>query len=180
MKTIPIPTFLKQCVRVLRQEKRWRKPPAGLFYFGPMDFILAHGRHWTPASFPVGRYPLGFEKECYRNAANLAFDHVELTYVEGYATSMLPVEHAWCIDDQGRVVDNTWTDGRAGVEYFGVAFNTKFLREHVYHRERYGLIEGYGRGFPLLKIPRSRKKEFLNLRAYRLPKPKPQKQNGNP
>lgn len=169
---ISIPTFLKSCVDLMRKGNRWRQPPRGLYYFGPMDFILRHGRHWKPAPFPFGKYRLGFDKECFRNAATLAFEHAELTYCEGYASSLLPVAHAWCIDTDGRVVDNTWTDDRAGTEYFGVPFKIAWVREQVYRHERYGLIEAYERRFPLLRIPPKRRDEFLDAGAYRLPKPK--------
>lgn len=56
-------------------------------------------------------------RECFRNAF-LTAQHYGLTYVEGLATCIIPVHHAWCVTAEGEVVDPTWKT--AGSEYFGV------------------------------------------------------------
>jgi hypothetical protein len=52
-------------------------------------------------------------------------------YVEGYAHHRLGVilEHAWAVDEQGRVIETTWPD--AGTTYFGVAFDEAALRRAI-------------------------------------------------
>jgi hypothetical protein len=89
-------------------------------------FMLEHGR-----DYPVGQHtfslPRAEPKACFRNAAILAFKLPHLTYVEGKVGVFgVPIEHAWCIDEEGVVVDPTIdrniTDGtfeRIG-PYFGV------------------------------------------------------------
>jgi hypothetical protein len=65
----------------------------------------------------------GPKKQCFANAAQLARSTSGLHYVEGYAVAgrlMLPLAHAWCVDDEGRVYDPTWPDGR---DYYGVVFD---------------------------------------------------------
>lgn len=167
-----IPTFLKDAIQVITEGKGYRRP-RGLFYDGTEDFILKHGRHWTPAPFP-SRYPWGVDGEAFRNAAKLAFSFHELVYCEGYAVQpekLIPEQHAWCADAQGRVVDNTWFT--YGEEYFGVPLRTRLVTDQMYRQARYGIIQAMERGFPLLKIPPDRASEFTHGPAYRLPKFKP-------
>lgn len=81
--------------------------------------ILAATGQVFPQRVEMGHY--GKPKDCYRNAWELSLDG--LHYVEGYAIAgdlAIPLEHAWCVDDAGRVYDNTW---RKGHDYFGMAFN---------------------------------------------------------
>ena len=79
--------------------------------FGPNPvtrFMLTEGRE-----FPVGpqtyALPRGTPKECYANAAHLAIWNKKLTYCEGQVMTILPIDHAWCIDEDGVVVDPTLT-----------------------------------------------------------------------
>jgi len=61
--------------------------------------------------------PKGRLKECFRNAWNLVQDHPdELTYVEGYATSLAVCHHAWVLDPDGHVQDATWRTPDDGPE----------------------------------------------------------------
>lgn len=102
-------------------------------------FLLAAGIAGGPRS--TARYKRGLPKKCYQNAFELATNNPDLTYCEGRAVgAMFPVEHAWCIDAQGRVVDNTWIDGDAQQAYFGAAFKTDFLLGWVERQARYGVL----------------------------------------
>lgn len=78
------------------------------------------------------------------NAARLAMDNPDLTYVEGYADSdLFPMEHAWVVDPDGRVIDNTWR--KPGTVYYGVPFTRKFLMRALGVSGYYGLL-GYAHG----------------------------------
>lgn len=114
------------------------------------DFVLRHGRSYTPARLPqrIRRMTI---KQCFANCTRLALRHEDLTYVEGFALNIIPVHHAWCIDADGNVVDPTWEYGEH-LEYFGVAFSTTYLRS-VFSDERkkfYGLIDSPETDWPLL------------------------------
>lgn len=109
----------------------------GLMY----RFYLAYGHAFSPRALPSS-FPVGTPRECYRNAGMLALEYPDLTYVEGLAdNSILPVSHAWCVDSQGKVVDNTWTS-TAQTTYFGVPVQTQVLEEHVSQTGYWGLFEG--------------------------------------
>jgi len=106
----------------------------------PSTFTLKMGRTWAAQPLPawVARGP---QRQCYLNAGTLALENADLTYVEGYAQPLrgLPVHHAWCVDAEGRVIDNTFTDPEAA-QYFGVPLTTKTLRELVEVTRQWGLF----------------------------------------
>src|SRR4249919_2170558 len=79
--------------------------------FGPNvynDFMIAHGVEFPfgPSSFEG---PRGEKHGCFMNALHLAHDNpTSLTYCEGkIAIHGVPLDHAWCIDANGFVVDPT-------------------------------------------------------------------------
>jgi hypothetical protein len=113
---------------------------AALEHF-PSKFILKHGRLWSAALLPdcFRQAPLG---QCYRNATRLAMKHPELAYVEGYAShdGRFPLQHAWTVDFDGRVVDPTWEKPDTS-EYFGIPFATCFLRKRMKETGIFGLLD---------------------------------------
>lgn len=61
-------------------------------------------------------------RECFRNCALIALKHPELTYVEGMACKLIPVQHAWLVNAEGEVIDPTYvlTEEYENTDYFGV------------------------------------------------------------
>jgi hypothetical protein len=113
-------------------------------YDNTYDLVAKEGKFFKPAaSLPEG-VKRGKMKECYRNAAMLAMENDDYTYCEGIAYSKaingFPFNHAFCIDKEGNVVDPTWKDGTA---YYGIPFNTDFLRKTVVLTGVWGLIPDY-------------------------------------
>jgi len=109
--------------------------------------LVAHGKVCTPQKLPRC-YRRGTVRECYRNAYNLAMMHNELQYVEGLALPDfmdIPIDHAWCIDDNGMVVDNTWPT--VGKEYFGVPFDIKFVCNVIIDTGHFGAIAWHSETF---------------------------------
>jgi hypothetical protein len=97
-------------------------------YAGPADLVLRTGRIFTPHPFPA-RYTRGMVKQCFNNAFGLAArTRGKLRYCEGYAAGVIPVEHAWCIDAEDRVVDPTWTGENLGELYFGIVIDLDTVR----------------------------------------------------
>lgn len=90
-----------------------------LAYANAPDFESGRSRHYSKRS------------ACYLNAALLASDTPDLTYVEGYAWPNqfpFPVEHAWVMTPTKRIIDPTWGHLHDPTTYYGVPFHTDWLR----------------------------------------------------
>lgn len=108
----------------MRQLKRQMHEghPLGWHYLGIEDFLLQHGTWYkTPGTIPEDA--LGTMKECFRNSFLNSIQH--LTYVEGYALHIIPVHHAWNVDESNNLIDATWKN--SGLAYLGVPFKGKKL-----------------------------------------------------
>jgi len=121
-------SLTKQHLELMAQLQAMNRPPLPT----PIQFLLAHGS----AMQVRGKQPrrLGIPKACYWNAYNLARRRKRLRYVEGFALSLIPVEHAWCIDEDGRIVEPTWNH-KSGflsepipTDYFGMTFDLELVR----------------------------------------------------
>lgn len=105
------------------------------------EFMMAHGRDYrfNKKSFKGKR---GEPKNCYGNSTMLAAMNPDLTYVEGKVTIHgVPLDHAWCVNEKGRVVDPTIINkGQVG-EYFGVPFKTRYVKRAVMINKYFGLLD---------------------------------------
>ncbi len=117
-------SMLEYMNNMLELRKRGKFPrPDGFHYLGMEDFLLQHGRWYTPQPLPSTVKRLRI-KECFRNSLMTACEH-GYKYVEGLAFGcVMPVHHAWNVDDKGNVIDTTWESGEA---YFGVEFPIKLV-----------------------------------------------------
>jgi hypothetical protein len=126
-----------------------KKLVGGRKYFGEYDFLLANGVEFKK-TVKVDR-DLGEMGECYANAGRIALMEDEWTYVEGLAflPGLIPMSHAWLVNDAGEIWDPTW-EYEAETEYFGVAFNTEYLRKTIMETEYWGLL-GWGTNDALME-----------------------------
>lgn len=105
--------------------------------------LLAKGRSCKGMRFDKKRMP---SKQCFRNALVHAQAH-GLAYAEGYALSgsltkrglVLPVEHAWCVDGQGRAIDPTWEEPEASF-YLGIEFDAADVWKRVERNGTFGVF----------------------------------------
>lgn len=105
-------------------------------------FLLAAGQAWDTRNLSH-RHPAGPRGSCYRTAFELATKHPgELAYCEGRALSgLVPIEHAWCVDSRGAVVDTTWS--AEARHYFGVCFELGWLTAWVDSRGFHSVLANF-------------------------------------
>jgi hypothetical protein len=120
-------------------------------------FLVRHGRLWDWRPLPKG-IKAGGDRYCYKYATDIALKECGYVYCEGFAfNGVLPVEHAWCVDGYGKVMDPTWdrlNRRQPVVEYFGVAVKTEFLRALVLETGAYcGVLKLPRQGCPILSAP---------------------------
>ena len=123
-------------------------------YASQADFILKHGRAFEWRALARG-VRMGVPRQCFRNSVRLALRRPRFfTYVEGYAidtwVGRCPVAHAWCVDQEGFLVDSTWDDG---TDYFGVPFRVAYVKRMAGARRDYSLIDNEEMGVPLITGP---------------------------
>lgn len=109
--------------------------------FFETSFCQIYGVLKTSSPFPKGlnRGELG---ECYSSAGKLALTRPdEFIYCEGWAQSSIgiPLQHAWCIDHRGNVVDPTWPH-REDAQYLGFPIKTTALRDRVLNTQSWGFF----------------------------------------
>jgi hypothetical protein len=135
--------YLKMEANFLKKSHR----PPGFIYTPISEFVLKNGKFMGSRSIASNQCPKGEAKQCFYNAYHLAsmFDFI---YCEGYAAGIIPVHHAWCIDEDGNILDNTWDTGE---EYFGVPFDLKYVNKTILKRKKYGVIDNWEMKWPLLR-----------------------------
>lgn len=100
-----------------------------------LDKIIQCFRHFSPPTEPA---QLLFKERhaCFYNSAcNAEHSGKPLLLVEGFATSVIPMLHAWNINTTGdKTLDSTWYNdetGRPGENYFGLVIRPEFMRKHM-------------------------------------------------
>lgn len=107
------------------------------------QYLVEHGRAFPErAGWPRG-VRWGTPKECFRNAFLLAerYRARGWRYCEGIGVNYIPCMHAWVLDSDGQVVDNTWKERAGGPrEYFGVALSLDLVRTVMLQTHHWGVI----------------------------------------
>lgn len=113
------------------------------------EFVLTNGRAYKAAERPTG-IRQGVMRQCFKNATELHLKcSKRYSYCEGYALNIIPVLHAWCVDQDGNVVDPTWPD-QQDCQYYGVEIPRQYLVRTMIETEHYGILDNYKEGFPLM------------------------------
>jgi hypothetical protein len=125
-------------------------PTANAQFYSLAEYIAKFGKDYLPQACPK-KHKAGLPQMCFQNARNLASRH-HLTYVEGFALpdfANIPIFHAWCVDEKGHVIDNTWS--KQGKAYRGVAFALDFVRAQLKNTNCMSVLDNWQNGFPLLR-----------------------------
>ncbi len=139
------------------------------------SLMLTHGRpfYMNERSF-VGRR--GGKKKCYMNAYTLADPYniedmrkrfhldpgCNPVYVEGWCYEChMVIEHAWCLDQNGRVIDPTLREGHAS-GYFGIPFQWDYVWRTASRTEGYGIISYKNPDLPTTPVEQFLLEKFLH------------------
>lgn len=99
-----------------------------------LRWLIANGRFFNPASRDR-EYPLGEPNACFLNAQTQVLNSDTLTYVEGFATTIVPHHHAWIADASGNLVEPTWQPDTSknpiDIAYFGVPLTKNSVKHSV-------------------------------------------------
>jgi hypothetical protein len=106
-----------------------------------VELVLDLGTWHTAAPLPAELQSWrGPDGACYINSARLADAMPSLRYVEGFANPglahSLPLEHAWCVDEQDVVHDPTW-EVNGDCAYLGVPLRPGFRAEALQRPRRF-------------------------------------------
>lgn len=81
-------------------------------------------------------------KRCFDNCSKLAFRYKKLEYIEGYTFSLIPLEHAFLINNKNEIIDPTLAinhgdKDRYGSEYYGIIIPKNILLRLKVNQNRY-------------------------------------------
>ncbi len=117
------------------------------------ELIERAGTFYPGAKRPKGMRK-GRAKGCFENAGKLVMNSVDWKYVEGYAISErlgILIHHAWCLDENGIVVDSTWKDPQH-CQYMGIPFSDAQLCQQLVKNGVWGVFDiGYGFNVKLMR-----------------------------
>jgi hypothetical protein len=102
------------------------------------NFLLKHAQVFEKA---VLADVLGEKKQCYANSFRMVAGECSdrLVYCEGFANSIIPIEHAWVYDRSAEAVIETTWDKPANC-YFGVGFDRVWLTAHILKKRTFGVL----------------------------------------
>lgn len=137
--------MIKYLETVRKVQSGMNSKNTGWPYISIEDYLLKNGRFFRTSS--LIKVHRGKMKECFMNAQRLA-QMKGYRYVEGYASGIIPVLHAWTINEHDIVVDPTWDDKDA--VYFGVVIPMAYAFKVNLLRKAYGVLDAYEIDYPLL------------------------------
>jgi hypothetical protein len=117
---------------------------------------LKHGKEFpSPAVARPKHLKKGRDKECFKNAYHVCVENAGFKYVEGFATSIIPVHHAWVLDKDDNVVETTWQE--AGEEYFGIVIPIPWVNKVIVETGVYGALNPVSKTFTAKYYPEIKK-----------------------
>ena len=121
------------------------------------EFVLKYGRPYLMNKHSISKFPKGIPKQCYMNAFHLMESDPDLVYVEGFCSiGIIPIEHAWCINKKGKVVDSTLKISKSKINpcgYFGVPFKKEYIYATALKTKYFGILSFRNPDLLLGKVP---------------------------
>lgn len=115
--------------------------------FGAAKALLRYGQTFEPAETTPAWFARGVSNHCFDNATHLlvarkAAGDNSVRYAEGYAMDAevpVPMQHAWLVDANDKVIDPTWRNTDDNL-YFGIVFDTKFVLDLMQIKRTTGIL----------------------------------------
>lgn len=115
--------------------------------FGPAGALLRYGEEFEPAANHPKWLTHGAAKQCFDNVTQVLISRTttgdtSVRYTEGYAMDAelpIPMQHAWLVDADNKVIDPTWRD-MADNLYFGIVFETSFVLNLLQIKKSAGIL----------------------------------------
>lgn len=115
--------------------------------FGPATALLQHATTFEPADKNPVWFTRGPAKQCFDNATRIVIERLatgdtSVRYAEGYAMDAelpIPMQHAWLVDADNKVIDPTWRDATDNL-YFGIVFETRFVLDVLRIKQSAGIL----------------------------------------
>ncbi|TAU07807.1 hypothetical protein ELI55_24615 [Rhizobium ruizarguesonis] len=133
--------YLEQLVAFIRMNAEMERG------FGPAGALLRYGKTFEPAGTNPAWFTRRPAKQCFDNVtqvliSRLAACDTGVRYAEGYAMDAelpIPMQHAWLVDADNKVIDPTWRDVADNL-YFGIVFETKFFLDLLRTNKSAGIL----------------------------------------
>lgn len=120
--------------------KQYLEMVASVAEYSVEAVVLKHGKEYpAPAVARPRGIRKGANRMCYKNAYHVVTSNAGFTYVEGFANSLVPVQHAWALDAAGNVVETTWET--PGSEYYGIALDIPWVNQVILETMMYGVLD---------------------------------------
>lgn len=115
--------------------------------FGPAGALLRYGKTFEPADTNPAWFSRRPAKQCFDNVtqvliSRLAVGDTVVRYAEGYAMEAelaIPMQHAWLVSVDDKVIDPTWRDAADNL-YFGIVFETSFVLDLLRIKKSAGIL----------------------------------------
>jgi hypothetical protein len=140
----------RQLIRKIRKMDRSYPYLEGLVYRSLYGFLVDHGRFYNVRHFDLHTFGQDAPKQCFANAMRLAAK-TGMRYVEGLAVTRkdcMAVQHGWCVDDAGDVIDSTWLN--RGLLYLGVEFSIERADDAIWNGDA-SILNDENRGYPIFQ-----------------------------
>lgn len=115
--------------------------------FGPASALLRYAKTFEPTNTNPAWFTRGPAKQCFDNATQVLISRLaardnSVRYAEGYAMKAelpIPMQHAWLVDADNKVIDPTWRKAANNL-YFGIVFETEFVLNLLQIKQSAGIL----------------------------------------
>jgi hypothetical protein len=133
--------YLEQLVAFIRMNAEMERD------FGPAGALLRYGKTFEPSDTNPTWFTRRPAKQCFDNVTQVLISRTtdgdtSVRYAEGYAMDAelpIPMQHAWLVDADNKVIDPTWRKAANNL-YYGIVFETEFVLNLLQIKQSAGIL----------------------------------------